>query len=61
MNFGFLNFSYVFSTFVYFALYDLYSLYSFLGLGHISLRLFFVGVCIVKVVIRLVTKYHLDL
>jgi hypothetical protein len=38
----------------------LYSLYSFLGLGHISLRLFFVRVCIIRVVIRLMAKYHLD-
>jgi hypothetical protein len=31
-----------------------------LGLGHISLRLFFVRVCIIRVVIRLMAKYHLD-
>jgi len=45
---------------MYFALYNLYSLYSFLGLGHISLRFFFVRVCIIRVVIRLMAKYHLD-
>jgi hypothetical protein len=35
-------------------------LYNFLGLGHISLGLFFVRVRIVRVVIRLMEKYHLD-
>ncbi len=38
----------------------LYNLYIFLGLGHISLGLFFVKVCIVRVVIGLMEKYHLD-
>jgi hypothetical protein len=38
-----------------FALYNLYIFYSFLGLGHISLGIFFV-----RVKIRLVEKYHLD-
>ncbi len=33
----------------------------FLGLGHISLNVFFVRVCIVRVVISLMAKYHLDL
>jgi len=31
-----------------------------LGLGHTSLGLFFVMVCIVRVVIGLMAKYHLD-
>ncbi len=48
LNFGFKFFSY------------LYNLYSFLGLGHISLGFFFVKVCIVKVVIGFMEKYHLD-
>jgi hypothetical protein len=40
---------------------NLYVLHSFLGLGHISLRLFFfVRVCIVRVVIGLMAKYHLN-
>ncbi len=43
-----------------FALYNLYNLYSFLGLGHISLGIFFVRVCIVRVVIGLMAKYNLD-
>jgi hypothetical protein len=43
-----------------FALYNLYSLYSFLGLGNISLGIFFVRVYIVRVVIRFMEKYHLD-
>jgi hypothetical protein len=30
-----------------------------MGLGHISLRLIFVNICIVKVVIGLMAKYHL--
>ncbi len=34
---------------------------SFLGLGHISLNYFFVKVYIVRVVIWLMAKYHLDL
>ncbi len=38
----------------------LYNLYNFLGLRHMSLGLFFVTVCIVRVVIRLTEKYHLD-
>jgi hypothetical protein len=38
----------------------LYNLYNFLGLGHISLRLFFVKVHIVRVVIEFMEKYHLD-
>ncbi len=33
-------------------LYNLYSFYSFLGLKHISLRLFFYRVCIIRVLIR---------
>jgi len=36
-----------------FALYNLYTLYRFLGLGHISLGLFFVKVYIIKVIIGL--------
>jgi hypothetical protein len=44
----------------YFALYNLFILYSFLGLGHISLGIFFVKVCIIKLVIRLMDKYNLD-
>ncbi len=51
----------MFFFFFFFALYNLYSLYSFLGLGHISLGLFFVKVCIVRIVIELMAKYHLDL
>jgi hypothetical protein len=43
-----------------FTLYNLYTLYNFLGLGHISLRFVFVRVHIIKVVIRLIEKYHLD-
>jgi hypothetical protein len=43
-----------------FALYNLCILYNFLGLGHISLGRFFVKVCIFKVVIGLIAKYHLD-
>jgi hypothetical protein len=39
---------------------ELYNLYSFLGLRHISLGYFFVRVCIVRVVIGLMKKYHLD-
>jgi hypothetical protein len=37
------------------SLYNLYTLYGFLGLGHISLGLFFV-----RVVIGLMENYHLD-
>jgi hypothetical protein len=44
----------------HFALYNLYALYKFLGLGYISLGFFFVKVCIIKVVIRLMKKYHLN-
>jgi hypothetical protein len=43
-----------------FALYNLYILYSFLGVGHMLLGLFFVRVCIVRVVIGPMEKYHLD-
>jgi len=43
-----------------FTLYDLYTLYKFLGLGHISLGLFFVRACIIRVVIKFMEKYHLD-
>jgi len=39
---------------------SLYNLYNFLSLGHISPGLFFVRVCIVRVVIGLIAKYHLD-
>jgi len=46
--------------FFFFALYNLYILYNFLSLGHISLGLFFLRVCIVMVVIGLMAKYHLD-
>jgi hypothetical protein len=31
-----------------------------LGLGHISLKLFFVRVCMLRVLIGLIAKYHLD-
>jgi hypothetical protein len=34
--------------------------YNFLGLGHISLGIFFVRVHIIRVVIGLMEKYHLD-
>jgi hypothetical protein len=50
----------MFIYFFSFALYNLYSLYNFLGLGHISIELFFVRVYIVKVAIGLMAKYHLD-
>ncbi len=43
-----------------FALYNLYTLYNFLGLRHISLGILFVKVCIVRIVIGLMAKYHLD-
>jgi hypothetical protein len=49
-----------FFFFFFFALYNLYTLYIFLALGHISLEFFFVRVCIVRVVLRLMAKYHLD-
>jgi len=42
------------------ALYNLYNLYNVLGLGHISLGYFFIKVHIVRVVIGLMEKYHLD-
>jgi hypothetical protein len=44
-----------------FSLYNLYILYSFLDLGHKSLGFFFVKVHIVRVVIELMEKYHLNL
>jgi hypothetical protein len=50
----------MFLKLLFFALYNLHALHSFLGLGHISLNCFFVRVCIVKFVIRLMAKYHLD-
>jgi hypothetical protein len=43
-----------------FALYNLYTLYTVLGLGHTSLGFFFVRVCVIKVVIGLMEKYHLN-
>jgi len=43
------------------ALYNLYTLYNFWGLRHIPLGFYFFRVCIVKVVIRLMAKYHLIL
>ncbi len=49
-----------FLCFFFKKIFTLYNLYSFLGLGHISLGFFFVKVCIVKVVIGFMEKYHLD-
>jgi hypothetical protein len=54
------NFFLCFFKMFCFALYNLYTLYSFLGLGHISLGFFFVRVHIIRVVIGLMEKYHLD-
>ncbi len=41
-------------------LYNLYDLHSFLGLGHILVRFFFVKIFIIRFVIGLMAKYHLD-
>jgi hypothetical protein len=51
----------MFLKLLFFALYNLYALHTFLGLGHISLKFLFVRVCIVKVVIGLMAKYHFDI